>query len=153
MGHRIISALGPESRKRVRRVTHLTWGIEPSFSRVSAAYRTSVSRQSILSSEMSAPTAPAWSFLTNHARVLLCIARDPVIRLREIGAEVGITERAAYRILDELVAAGYVSRERHGRRNHYTVHGDLPLPDRTPRAQSLGELLAILVAPRELSDA
>jgi hypothetical protein len=102
---------------------------------------------------MSAPTAPAWSFLTNHARVLLCIARDPVIRLREIGDEVGITERAAYRIVDELVAAGYVSRERNGRRNNYTVHEDLPLPDRTPRAQSLGELLAILVTPHSLSDA
>jgi predicted ArsR family transcriptional regulator len=91
------------------------------------------------------PIAPAWSFLTNHARVLLCIARDPEIRLRVIGEEVGITERAAYRIVDELVAAGYVSRERTGRRNHYTVHEHLPLPDRTPRTQSLGQLLAILV--------
>jgi predicted ArsR family transcriptional regulator len=102
---------------------------------------------------MSASTPPAWSFLTNHARVLVCIAHDPVIRLREIGEEVGITERAAYRIVDELVAAGYVSRERNGRRNHYTVHEHLPLPDRTPRAQSLGELLSILVAPHHLGDA
>ena len=92
-------------------------------------------------------TAPAWSFLTNHARVLLCIARDPAIRLREIGEEVGITERAAYRIVDELVAAGYVSRRRTGRRNHYTVHDHLPLPDRTARTQSLGQLLAILMPP------
>jgi hypothetical protein len=91
---------------------------------------------------------PAWSLLTNHARVLLCIAQDPAIRLREIGEDVGITERAAYRIVDELVAAGYVSRERTGRRNHYTVHEHLPLPDRTPRTGSLGQLLAILM-PRD----
>lgn len=87
----------------------------------------------------------AWSFLTNHARVLLCIAEDPTVRLREVGDRVGVTERAAYRIVDELVAAGYVSRERRGRRNHYTVHRDLPLPDRLSRTQPLGELLAVLV--------
>lgn len=86
----------------------------------------------------------AWSFLTNHARVLLCIAEDPTVRLREIGDRVGVTERAAYRIVDELVAAGYVSRRRSGRRNHYTVHRDLPLPDRLSRTQPLDELLAIL---------
>lgn len=88
--------------------------------------------------------APAWSFLTNHAQVLLCIGQDPRMRLREIGDSVGITERAAHRIVDELVAAGYVSRTRNGRRNHYTVHRDLPLPDRIARTQRVGELLAIL---------
>ena len=86
----------------------------------------------------------AWSFLTNHARVLLCIAEDPTVRLREIGDRVGVTERAAYRIVNELAAAGYISRQRSGRRNHYTVHRDLPLPDRLARAQPVGELLAIL---------
>jgi predicted transcriptional regulator len=86
----------------------------------------------------------AWSFLTNHARVLLCIAEDPTVRLREIGERVGVTERAAHRIVNELVAAGYISRQRSGRRNHYTVHGELPLPDRLSRAQPLGELLSIL---------
>jgi len=86
----------------------------------------------------------AWSFLTNHARVLLCIAEDPTVRLREIGDRVGVTERAAYRIVDELAAAGYISRRRSGRRNHYTVHRDRPLPDRLSRTQPLGELLAIL---------
>ena len=90
-------------------------------------------------------SATAWSFLTNHARVLLCIAEDPTVRLREIGDSVGVTERAAHRIVNELVAAGYISRERSGRRNHYTVNRDLPLPDRLSRAQPLGELLAILV--------
>lgn len=86
-----------------------------------------------------------WSFLTNHARVLLCIAEDPTVRLREIGERVGVTERAAHRIVNELVAAGYVSRQRNGRRNHYTVHRNVALPDQLPRTQSLGELLAILM--------
>jgi DNA-binding IclR family transcriptional regulator len=87
---------------------------------------------------------PAWSFLTNHAQVLLCIARDPGTRLREIGAEVGITERAAHRIVVELAEAGYISRTRIGRRNHYTIQSHLPLPDRLAREQNIGELLAVL---------
>ncbi|MET0511210.1 MAG: winged helix-turn-helix domain-containing protein [Thermoleophilaceae bacterium] len=87
---------------------------------------------------------PAWSFLTNHAQVLLCIARDPGTRLREIGAEVGITERAAHRIVVELSEAGYISRTRIGRRNHYTIQSHLPLPDRLAREQNIGELLAVL---------
>jgi DNA-binding MarR family transcriptional regulator len=87
---------------------------------------------------------PTWSFLTNHARVLLCVAEDPEIRLRDIGEQVGITERAAHRIVDELVAGGYVSRERSGRRNRYTVHRHLPVPDRIRRRQRVGELLEVL---------
>jgi hypothetical protein len=86
----------------------------------------------------------AWSFLTNHARVLLCITEDPSVRLREVAERVGVTERAAHRIISDLVAAGYVSRERIGRRNHYTVRRDLPLPDPLSRTRPLGELLAIL---------
>jgi hypothetical protein len=85
-----------------------------------------------------------WSFLTNHARVLICIADDPGIRLREIGATVGITERAAHRIVGELVEAGYVTRRRVGRRNHYTVRTDLPVPDPLARERRVGDLLAIL---------
>jgi predicted transcriptional regulator len=88
--------------------------------------------------------APNWSFLTNHGQVLLCIAQDPGARLREIADRVGITERATHRIVDDLAAAGYISRTRNGRRNHYTVHNDLPLPDRLARTQRVGELLAIL---------
>ena len=87
---------------------------------------------------------PAWSFLTNHAQVLLCIARDPGARLREIGVEVGITERAAHRIVVELADAGYISRTRIGRRNQYTIQSHLPLPDRLVREQNIGELLAVL---------
>lgn len=92
------------------------------------------------------PLAPArnWSFLTNHARVLLCIADDPGIRLREIGDSVGITERAAHRIVGELADAGYISRRRDGRRNHYTIQSDLPLPDPLVRGQRVGDLLAVL---------
>jgi predicted transcriptional regulator len=93
---------------------------------------------------MPSTNAPTWSFLTNHARVLLSIAHDPTARLREIGEWVGITERAVYRIVDELVDAGYVTRERRGRRNHYTVHREFAIADQISRAQPLGELLAIL---------
>jgi hypothetical protein len=92
--------------------------------------------------------APTWSFLTNHARVLLCIAHDPGVRLREIGDAVGITERAAHRIVAELAAAGYISRKRNGRRNHYTIRSHLPLPDPVAREQRIGDLLAILAGER-----
>jgi hypothetical protein len=92
------------------------------------------------------PSASSWAFLTNHARVLICIAHDPGIRLRDIGEHLGITERAAHRIVTELAAAGYISRERNGRRNHYTINAHLPLPDAIARGQSIGELLAILTA-------
>ena len=87
---------------------------------------------------------PPWTFLTNHAKVLVCVAEDPDARLREIGATVGITERAAHRIVGELVDAGYLSRERTGRRNRYTVNEHLPLPDPLARSQKVGDLLGIL---------
>ena len=86
---------------------------------------------------MATDNEKSWSFLTNHAHVLVCIAQDPGMRLREIGDKVGITERAAHRIVDELVTAGYVSRERHGRRNHYTVQSHLPLPDPLTQVRDL----------------
>ena len=88
--------------------------------------------------------APTWSFLTNHAGVLLCIANDPGIRLREIGDTIGITERAAHRIVSELADAGYLTRQRNGRRNHYEIQTDLPLPDALARGKKVGDLLAIL---------
>lgn len=86
----------------------------------------------------------SWAFLTNHAQVLVCIAHDPGIRLRDIGERVGITERAAHRIVSELTAAGYLTRERTGRRNHYTINAHFPLPDPIAGDQSIGELLEIL---------
>lgn len=93
---------------------------------------------------MARPAAPTWSFLTNHAQVLICISHDPGIRLREIGEAVGITERAAHRIVGELEDAGYLERRRNGRRNQYTVRTNLPLPDPPARQQKVGDLLAIL---------
>jgi hypothetical protein len=96
---------------------------------------------------MSDTVKPTWAFLTNHAQVLICIARDPGVRLRDIGERVGITERAAHRIVGELAGGGYIERERHGRRNVYTINAHFPLPDPIAREQSVGELLAILSAP------
>ena len=87
---------------------------------------------------------PTWSFLTNHAGVLLSIADDPGIRLREIGETVGITERAAHRIVTELAEAGYISRKRNGRRNQYAIQSHLSLPDPLAREQKIGDLLAVL---------
>ncbi len=87
-----------------------------------------------------------WAFLSNHGQVLLCIARDPVVRLREIGDQVGITERAAHRIVGELVDAGYLGRERHGRRNRYTITTDRSLPDPLARDRNIGDLLEVLAS-------
>jgi len=89
-------------------------------------------------------TAPQWTFLTNHAQALVCIAHDPDIRLREIGDTVGITERAAHRIVGDLVAAGYLSRKRNGRRNRYSINSRRRLPDPLARSQKVGDLLEIL---------
>ena len=91
---------------------------------------------------------PRWDFLTNHAHVLVCVARDPGIRLREIAAVVGITERAAHRILSELVDEGYVVRERQGRRNRYQVKTEVPLPHPLAREREVGDLLDVLIGSR-----
>jgi predicted ArsR family transcriptional regulator len=96
---------------------------------------------------MASASPTSWTFLTSHARVLLCIAQDPGIRLREIGERVGITERAAHRIVGDLADAEYLSRERHGRRNRYTVNSNLTLPDPIARRQRVGDLLALLTEP------
>src|SRR5271155_3387019 len=90
-----------------------------------------------------------WAFLTNHAQVLVCIANEPGVRLRDISERVGITERAAHRIVAELADAGYITRKRTGRRNAYLIHTDLPLPDALARNQSVGDLLAILSSPSQ----
>jgi PAS domain S-box-containing protein len=85
-----------------------------------------------------------WSFLTNHALVLHCIAANPDVRLREIADQVGITERAAFAIVDQLVEEGYVARSRAGRRNTYEVRRDLPLRHRFERERQVGHLLRAL---------
>lgn len=86
-----------------------------------------------------------WSFLTNHARVLLCIAHDPGVRLREIAASLGMTERSAYGIVTDLTTAGYVVKEKDGRRNRYQIQAHLPLPEPGSRAPAIGEVLAVLL--------
>jgi len=85
-----------------------------------------------------------WSFLTNHARVLLCIAHDPGVRLRDIAASVGITERSAYGIVTDLTAAGHVVKQKQGRRNRYQIQAHLPLPEPTSQEPAIGEVLALL---------
>ena len=79
-----------------------------------------------------------WSFLTNHARVLLCIAHDPGVRLRDIAARTGVTERTAYGIVTDLTEAGYVVKHKDGRRYRYQIQAHLPLPgtDTTHHARS-----------------
>lgn len=87
-----------------------------------------------------------WTFLTNHAHVLICVARDPGVRLRDVAERVGITERATQGIIGDLVGAGYVIRTRVGRRNHYSVRDDLPLRHPLERDHPIGELLSLLTA-------
>ena len=86
----------------------------------------------------------SWSFLTNHARVLLCVARDPGARLRDIAASLGITERSAYGIITELTAAGYVVKQKCGRRNQYQIQAHLPLPESASREPAIGDVLTVL---------
>ena len=85
-----------------------------------------------------------WSFLTNHARVLLCITHDPGVRLRDIAARTGVTERTAYGIVTDLTEAGYVVKHKDGRRNRYQIQAHLPLPGTGSRERTIGEILALL---------
>ena len=90
----------------------------------------------------------SWSFLTNHARVLLCIAHDPGARLRDIAASLGITDRSVYGIVTDLTAAGYVIKHRDGRRNRYQIQAHLPLPEPASKEPAIGEVLALLIGNR-----
>ena len=85
-----------------------------------------------------------WRFVTNHAHVLECIAADPGMRLREIAASVGITERTAAHIVNDLEQAGYLTKTRNGRRNRYEVHGELPLRHPKHRHRTVGDLIRFL---------
>jgi DNA-binding IclR family transcriptional regulator len=85
-----------------------------------------------------------WTLLTNHAQVLLAIARDPGIRLRDIATALGITERRAYAIVTELTEAGYVAKHKDGRRNRYQIQAHLPLPGPAGQQATIGELLDLL---------
>jgi MarR family len=86
----------------------------------------------------------SWTFLTSHARVLLLVAHDPGVRLRDIAASLGISERSAFGIVTDLVEAGYVVKEKDGRRNRYHIQGHLPLPEPTSQERTVGEVLALL---------
>jgi MarR family len=86
----------------------------------------------------------SWTFLTSHARVLLLVAHDPGVRLRDIAASLGITERSAFGIITDLVEAGYVVKEKNGRRNRYHIQAHLPLPEPTTQERTVGEVLALL---------
>jgi DNA-binding MarR family transcriptional regulator len=89
-------------------------------------------------------SSDSWTFVTNHARVLACLARDPEVRLRDVAATIGITERATQRIIADLVTAGYVDRERSGRRNRYTVNRERTLRHVTEKGTEIGDLLDVL---------
>lgn len=91
----------------------------------------------------------SWNFLTNHARALLCIARDPGVRLRDIAAGLGITERSAHAIVADLTTAGYVVKHKDGRRNRYQIQEHLPLPEPASRGSAIGDLLAVLVGAHD----
>ena len=86
-----------------------------------------------------------WTFLTNHARALLCIARDPGVRLRELAAGLGITERSAHTIVADLTTAGYLVKHKHGRRNRYQIQAHQPLPEPAGQQHAIGDVLALLV--------
>ena len=90
------------------------------------------------------PRMSTWGFLTNHARVLLCIARDPGVRLRDIAVSVGITERSAFAIVSDLAVAGYIVKEKGGRRNRYRVDTQRPMPESADRRLAIGDLLSLL---------
>lgn len=90
-----------------------------------------------------------WTFLTNHAHVLMCVAENPNVRLRDVAVQVGITERAAQRIVTELEEAGYLEREREGRRNSYRLHTAMPLRHPLDTDHRIGELLAIFARPAD----
>lgn len=89
-----------------------------------------------------------WTFLSNHLHVLLCLAEEPDVRLRDVADRVGITERAVQRIVSELEFAGIITRAREGRRNHYEIHGKVSLRHPLEAHHTVGELIALLAEPR-----
>jgi DNA-binding MarR family transcriptional regulator len=98
---------------------------------------------------MSSPESNRWHFLTNHAQVLLCIQNNKEVRMRDVADTVGVTERAAQRITNDLVEAGYVTRERIGRRNRYRVNRKARMRHPAQREHPIGELLALLSSVEE----
>lgn len=93
---------------------------------------------------------PAWTFLTNHAHVLIAIARSPESTLREVAVEIGITERSTQKIVADLDVAGYLTRERHGRRNRYTIPAGRPFRHPIAAGHDVDALLNLLVPQKPL---
>ena len=92
-----------------------------------------------------------WSFFTNHARVLVCIAHDPATRLRDLAAALDVTERTAYGIVVDLTDAGYLVKQKDGRRNRYRIQEDLPLREAVGRERTIGQVLDVLVEGKRRS--
>ena len=86
----------------------------------------------------------SWTFLTNHTHVLICLARDPDLRLRDLADLIGITDRAVSTLIDELEAAGYLKRSKVGRRNRYEVHIDRPMRHPVAHGHDIGELIDVM---------
>lgn len=99
--------------------------------------------------DISARTSGTWTFLTNHAHVLVCLRSDPTLRVRDLADRVGITERAAHRILTDLTRSGYVSKERDGRRNKYRLNLDHPMRHPLERSKLVRDLLDALASTDE----
>jgi len=93
---------------------------------------------------MSSPETKNWHFLTNHAQVLLCLERNPAVRLRDVANTVGITERATQRIVSDLVESGHVTKKREGRRNRYSLNRNRRMRHPSQRDHEIGELLDLL---------
>lgn len=94
-------------------------------------------------------TNGSWTFLSNHAHVLVCLARDPDVRLRDIADRVGITERGVFRVITELEQGGVITRVKEGRRNHYRINVSAPLRHHLESERTVGGLLQLLLDPDE----
>ena len=120
-----------------------------------AAARISRKEATVRNTTVARPTRepePAWTFLTNHAHVLLCLAREPEVRMRDVAHLVGITERAVQRIVADLEEAEYIERSRHGRRNRYEVRTDLPLRHPIERHERVSSLITLVLGEHERND-
>ena len=100
---------------------------------------------------MSTVPSKPWTFVTSHTQVLLCIAQDPEARMRDVADRVGITERAAQRIVADLVESGYVERTRVGRRNRYMINPTVEMRHQLQRGLEIGSLLELLKQYPELA--
>jgi DNA-binding transcriptional ArsR family regulator len=110
------------------------------------------SNSGIANASSSGSADQPWGFLTKHAHVLLCVAHDPGARLRDIATTLGVTERSVHKIVSDLVAAGYVTRERQGRRNRYEIKRELAIRDPMGEGREIGELLELLLKPSAAGD-